>query len=347
MLSKGANARHRPISPPLEMSRSPSNEATSPTLSYSTLGSSPRSQSSSFSTLNPFATPPNTTSAILQFTPSPTSNARCSYLKVDIQLGSTDFVAGGDLYGWLVIECLSKSKVRIGEIAVEFEGFEELNVGEKYSERIIFQKHVFQGERTPPSEAVKGPCENGFRLGRQRKTTFPFVFKLPATCPSSFKFQCATIRYAVTGTVQFLYQDRIETMFKGREATIYDSRLYYTPSLPHPNAPIIVKDAKSIPSSFGYGGSIQLQANLLKTRYCVGENVAVDVTVKNWTKRRVHGLKLALNQKLIVLRETDVENGSALRNRIFASTIKEFKFRDREHGFEKVSTTLAYNSSPT
>ncbi|KAJ3209063.1 hypothetical protein HDU67_006398 [Dinochytrium kinnereticum] len=343
---RSAGVRHRPLSPPIQDMTWASSDG-----GYS----SPPSSSSPFNTSYASFTSAGYASASCipnsAFKPNPTITGKCSDLKVDLQLGSTTFVAGGDLYGWLEMECFSKSRVRLGEISVELEGIEELTLrGESFSKTCLYMKHVFQGERKPPSAAVKGPCENGFRLARQKKTTFPFVFRIPITAASSFKFQSGSLRYVVTGVIQFIHLDRLDTMFRTRDATIHDNRLYYNPTLPNPVSPVVMSDVKTVMNSFGVlCGTVELQARLHRTRYCTGESIPIDVTVKNGTKRRIQGLKVSLIQKLIILREIDSQDAqTGIRSRIISTTVRDALFRDREHGFDQGEdrTTRLYITVP-
>lgn len=60
----------------------------------------------------------------IEFNPKPTTSGKCSKLKLDLSFDSTLFVAGGSLDGRIDFQCFSKSKVKLGRIAVELNGFE-------------------------------------------------------------------------------------------------------------------------------------------------------------------------------------------------------------------------------
>jgi hypothetical protein len=61
----------------------------------------------------------------------------------------------------------------LGEIAVELKGFEAITgKGLDYSQTFLSSKINYQGERKRPSEAVHGPCKDGYYLANKGKTVF-------------------------------------------------------------------------------------------------------------------------------------------------------------------------------
>ncbi|KAJ3016377.1 hypothetical protein HKX48_004055 [Thoreauomyces humboldtii] len=137
----------------------------------------------------------------MAFNPIPTTPGKSSKLKVNVLLDSTIYVAGGNLHGRMELVSSSNKSLRLGEIAVELNGFEEVSDKDyARSQAFLAARIVFQGDRMPPSNAVRGPADNGYWQANKGKTTFPFAFRLPVDAPSSYSFQSlASLRYVVTG----------------------------------------------------------------------------------------------------------------------------------------------------
>ncbi|KAI8853388.1 hypothetical protein BC829DRAFT_8332 [Chytridium lagenaria] len=112
--------------------------------------------------------------------------------------------------------------VRLGEIAVELDGLEELNIrGESFSRSCLSLKHVFQ-EGIHPLACGEGPSENGFRLAKKRKDHVFVRFQAPRKhSPVRSSSRQRVFVTLVTGVVQFLYQYRHDSMFKVKEATAW------------------------------------------------------------------------------------------------------------------------------
>ncbi|KAI8799564.1 hypothetical protein BJ742DRAFT_131345 [Cladochytrium replicatum] len=262
----------------------------------------------------------------IAFNPAPTSSAKCSKLKIHLHLDSAVFVAGGGISGRLEIVSGSARSLRLGEIAVEVIGTEVAN-DRSFNERDVFfnAKTVFQGERTPPSSAVFGPCDRGTWQAHKGKTTFPFSFSLPDDSPSSFVFQSfASLRYTVTGFAQFDYRGRLDLMTKSKEAFVVENST--APSEPSNES----ETSSYLTKKLFTGGQIQLIGTILQQPIYAGTNISVVVRVKNMSPRRTQMLKLALVRKL----EIRSSNTSA------TEVISETPFKERYESGEDRSVVL-------
>ncbi|KAI8800749.1 hypothetical protein BJ742DRAFT_840223 [Cladochytrium replicatum] len=262
----------------------------------------------------------------MTFNPTPTSSAKCSKLKVHLHLDSAVSVAGGGISGRLEIISGSARSLRFGEIAVEVIGTEVAN-DRSFNERDVFfnAKTVYQGERTPPSSAVFGPCERGTWQAHKGKTTFPFSFSLPDDSPSSFVFQSfANLRYTVTGFAKFNYRGKLDLMTKSKEAFVVEKN----------SVPSESSNESEISSNFTKklfaGGQIQLIGTILQQPIYAGTSISVAVRVKNNSPRRTQMLKLALVRKLEICSST------------FSATevISEASFKERYESGEDRSVVL-------
>ena len=136
-----------------------------------------------------------------QFNPLPTVPGKCSKLKLHITFDDQLYVAGSPLKGRLELLCSSAKQVLLGEIAVELKATEEILDKEHATHQLIICKRiVFQGDRLPPSSAVRGQNRGGYYLANKGRTIFPFSFDLPKDSPCSYDFDgLARLRYQVTG----------------------------------------------------------------------------------------------------------------------------------------------------
>ncbi|KDN39529.1 hypothetical protein K437DRAFT_227928, partial [Tilletiaria anomala UBC 951] len=76
-------------------------------------------------------------------------------VKLELILNSNIYEAGGSISGRLEMACATSQRLRIGEIAVELEGIEELTSRDHAATQMfLFNRTMFQGEHLPPSNAV-------------------------------------------------------------------------------------------------------------------------------------------------------------------------------------------------
>ena len=58
------------------------------------------------------------------FDPTPTTSGKCPHLRIDVLLDNRVFVAGAHVHGRLEVSCNTDSKIHIGEVLMEFVGYE-------------------------------------------------------------------------------------------------------------------------------------------------------------------------------------------------------------------------------
>ncbi|KAI9199215.1 uncharacterized protein BJ171DRAFT_519211 [Polychytrium aggregatum] len=240
----------------------------------------------------------------LDFNPLPTTPGRSNKLKVNISLDSEIFVAGSMIYGSLDVTSSTSRSLRLGTIAVELMGYEELNDKDyTQSSSFLTAREVFQSLDTPPSPAVHGPLQNGMWTANKGKTTFVFAFKLPADSPGSFKYKdpllykstnLAALRYVVTGVVEFCQNGRSDTILQTVEAFVASAG----PAIPsHPLAigsPALFDQREE--QGFILKGVIANQ--VVKA----GGEINLQVGVRNDTKRqKALGFRATLERKLTLL----------------------------------------------
>lgn len=111
----------------------------------------------------------------IEFDPLPSTPGKCPKLKINIALDSNHYRAGTALTGRLEITSLTNDDLLLGLIQIQLLGFEEIQ-GKHSNQSITFlsSKLKFQGKECRPSEAVRGPCKNGYYTANKGKTVFSF-----------------------------------------------------------------------------------------------------------------------------------------------------------------------------
>ncbi|TPX31481.1 hypothetical protein SmJEL517_g05187 [Synchytrium microbalum] len=276
----------------------------------------------------------------INFQPVSTNPGKSRRLKINVLLDATIFVAGGTLHGRLELTCSTSRSIRMGLIEVQLQAYEgksyvkapndQINDKELASSQSFLSSNiVFQGPRTPPSNAVRGPNEDGFWQANKGKTTFPFSFRLPEDSPSSFTFQTmAALKYVITGVVQYEENSQIETMFKSKDAFVVENW-----KTTHPNIVDIEVTDETVGQLFMGGiGQVTLQGAIRKCFFQSGSDVYVETRVKNDTRRRVQGLKVQLVRKLVMLRQSNKRG--PLDTKVIAEPVSEAIFRERDNIYD-------------
>ncbi|PKY15554.1 hypothetical protein RhiirB3_466784 [Rhizophagus irregularis] len=204
----------------------------------------------------------------------------------------------------------------------------------------IYTAGVFQSENLPPSNAVHGPKDNGYWTAKKGKTTFPFAFKIPVDAPSSVTYaSLASLKYVVTGVVQFFNNNKADTLFKSKEALIVEAWDGQNPIYKQP-----VNETNMKQLWMGGSGAVTLEGTLSETLFQSGGNVSVQVRVKNETKRRVQGIKVAITHKLLILANKHKKEIDDVK--VVGDTITEEWFKNKDFLFdcgEDRSTTIHMN----
>ncbi|KAJ3037489.1 hypothetical protein HDV00_001664 [Rhizophlyctis rosea] len=268
----------------------------------------------------------------IQFNPAPTAGDKCSKLKVNILLDSTTYVAGGNLNGRLELQCSSNRSIKLGEIAVELTGFEEVTDRDHgASQSFLSARIVFQGIQKPPTNAVKGQAEGGYWQAVKGKTTFPFSFRLPIDAPSWYTFQnVASLRYVVTAHVQFQQNGKNGTVIRHKDACVYE---YWKAN--HPdirNEPIHVHNRRKV--LLGGPGEVHLEGAIKTSFFRSGNDVYVEVRVRNESKRRVSGIRLSIVRRLLMGREGTAIVDFADGVKVISETVHEETFREKDYTFD-------------
>ncbi|CAB4489603.1 unnamed protein product [Rhizophagus irregularis] len=279
--------------------------------------------------------------ANINFKPTTTAVTKISKLKLHVLLDSTIYTAGGILTGRLALTSSTARSIKLGEISVELTAFEELSVKEyTASQSFLSSRLVFQSENLPPSNAVHGPKDNGYWTAKKGKTTFPFAFKIPVDAPSSVTYaSLASLKYVVTGVVQFFNNNKADTLFKSKEALIVEAWDGQNPIYKQP-----VNETNMKQLWMGGSGAVTLEGTLSETLFQSGGNVSVQVRVKNETKRRVQGIKVAITHKLLILANKHKKEIDDVK--VVGDTITEEWFKNKDFLFdcgEDRSTTIHMN----
>lgn len=270
--------------------------------------------------------------ANINFKPATTAIAKVNKLKLQVSLDSTIYTAGGILTGRIVLASTTSRSLKLGEISCELTAYEELTTRDyTASQSFLSSRLVFQSTNLPPSNAVYGPKDNGFWTAKKGKTTFPFAFKIPIDAPSSVKYgNNASLKYTVTGVIQFINvskDNKEDTLFKSKEAFVVEAWDSYNPIYKTPVDAVNMKQLW-----MGGSGAVMIESSLVETLFQSGGNVSVKVRVKNDTKRRVQGLKVAILQRLFILANKVKKEIDEVK--IVGETVAEEWFKDKDFCFD-------------
>ncbi|KAI8900802.1 hypothetical protein BC833DRAFT_580572 [Globomyces pollinis-pini] len=267
----------------------------------------------------------------INFRPLPSTSGKCSKLKLKLILHSTLHKAGGSIKGTLEVRSHTKTDLLIGEIAVQLSGYEEISGKDyKQSKSFLSARIVFQGDRTPPSEAVRGPSRNGFYLANKGKSSFPFVFDLPSDAPASFQYQnIAKLKYAITGLVQYKLGGQVDTIFKVKDAEVvdvWDSALR--------NDAIITKGSNFKKTYWGGDGEVHLEAAMTGNIHTSGSSISIDVKVNNNSKTQVRGLKVSFVRRLMMLCPPEDSFSEEDNIKIFNEVVDSISYKEKDFVYD-------------
>ncbi|CAJ0909762.1 778_t:CDS:10 [Entrophospora sp. SA101] len=267
--------------------------------------------------------------ANINFKPTTTALGKISKLKIHVLLDSTVYTAGTNLSGRLVVSSLSSRSLKLGEISVELTAYEELTTREyTASQSFLSSRLVFQSSTLPPSNAVYGPKEDGFWTAKKGKTTFPFAFKIPIDAPSCVTYgNNACLKYIVTGVVQYKVNNKEDSTFKSKEAFVVEAWDINNPIYKQP-----VEGMNMRQLWLGGSGAIMLEARLVETFFQSGANISVQIRVKNETKRRVQGIKVAITHKLHILANKTKKELDDVK--VVGETVKEEWYKNKDFLFD-------------
>ncbi|PWN44010.1 hypothetical protein IE81DRAFT_321662 [Ceraceosorus guamensis] len=218
-------------------------------------------------------------------------------LQLKLVLASNVFEAGGAISGHLELTCSTGQRLRLGELAVELEAFEELSSRDHAATQIfLYNRTLFQGEHLPPSNAVLPAAPvSGYWAARKGRTTFPFSFKLPTSAPSSVAFAAnASLRYVIKATSQTWWNDQKTLVTAKMDAPVVErwedefSEAYSEP----------IEAVADTRLFMGGNGAVWLEAGITEQLHTAGSSVLLRCGVKNNTKRHLSGLKVAVARRL-------------------------------------------------
>ncbi|KAK4057483.1 hypothetical protein OIO90_001552 [Microbotryomycetes sp. JL221] len=149
-------------------------------------------------------------------------------LRLDLTRNKDDdvWLAGEVVTGTLELTVTS-NELQLGEVGVEFAGFEELRLRDHTSTRRLLSARVdFQGGSLPPSNAtIQGAPQKhaGFWPALRGRTRFPFSFRLPRDAPSSVSLGGnATTRYELRAFVSSILDDNVDVRSEKRSVRVVE-----------------------------------------------------------------------------------------------------------------------------
>ncbi|KAH6602754.1 hypothetical protein BASA61_000785 [Batrachochytrium salamandrivorans] len=269
--------------------------------------------------------------ANLAFNPQPTQSSKCSKLKLKLVLDKTLYVAGGKLQGRVEVTSFSHNNLYLGDISIELKGSEELTDANPISQIFLSSRITLQGDRLPQTRAVRGTCKDGYWQANKGKTVFPFTFLLPEDAPSSYTFQSiASLKYMLTGVVQYELRGKRDTLLKITEAIVLDKvdPLLLQDGMVNERGPHLSAESTQRLKGFFNNdtGFVKLEASIESALVQSGNDVFVDIRVINSSSRKVQGLKVSLVKKLLILNNDHgdmITNGKSGTKSAALTTVKD------------------------
>jgi hypothetical protein len=215
---------------------------------------------------------------------------------------------------------------------VELSGFEEIMESKLHSSQtFLTSRIVYQGDRYRPSDAVRGPSCDGYYLANKGKTVFYFAFDIPGDAPASFEFQSLSkLVYQVTGYVRFKYGSTSDTLITSKEARIAD-RWDIEKEQQLSESVTATNERKLF---MGGDGAVQLQSIISSNFVTSGTNISIQVRVKNETKKRIQGIKIAFVRRLMMVCTSSdpAEEGTV---KIVDETVSSQSYKDKEFMYDQ------------
>ncbi|KAM0748386.1 hypothetical protein T439DRAFT_328365 [Meredithblackwellia eburnea MCA 4105] len=261
----------------------------------------------------------------LSLAPSPSSSSSAN-VKIKLVVEQPHFLAGSSVKGFLELAVGAKD-FALGEIGVEFSGYQELkSLDHTSTRRILVSQISFQGPNLPPSNAVSSvqpPVFGGSYypalLGRTR---FAFEFPLPKEVPSTSQLGGnATTRYELRGFVNCVNIQKGEVEIKSDKLAVAVVERWGEWRTGNWTEAVERKTEGKL--KLAGEGKVEVKASVGKVSDEARERgardgrlfwrrerekdrrgngkIEVEVTIKNLSRRSVSGLKLALCRRLRVL----------------------------------------------
>ncbi|KAK4052725.1 hypothetical protein OIV83_002012 [Microbotryomycetes sp. JL201] len=234
------------------------------------------------------------------------------------------WVAGEIVTGTLEL-AVSSNELELGEVGVEFAGYEELRLRDHTSTRRLLSARVdFQGGSLPPSNATvqDAPQKHaGFWPALRGRTRFPFSFRLPKDAPSSCTLGGnATTRYELRAFVSSLLDENVDVRSEKTPVQVVEKWIDWDRG--EWNESLERKAAERL--KVGSDGYVSMAAAIGKDEWSEtplrlfwpgnadlnwhGKNqIELRARIQNLSKRHVSGLKVTLCRCLRRIYPKDVE----------------------------------------
>jgi hypothetical protein len=147
--------------------------------------------------------------------------------------------------------------------------------------------------------------------------------------------------------VQFKYEGHTDTIFKTKEATIVEYLSPMDPIRISPHQPFSTTKTKSV-SFMGGGEPVEIKVALPKTCFQTGSEVPVKVSIRNNSKTRLSGLRLAIVRKLHLFKPGTTTIKTSAAAKVIPSIETELHFREKDQTYEpgEHRTTLLHIHVP-
>ncbi|RKP05370.1 hypothetical protein THASP1DRAFT_32787 [Thamnocephalis sphaerospora] len=174
---------------------------------------------------------------------------RHARVQLSLDLANAEYVAGGLVAGRLRMSCHSRRNVRLGEMWVELQGYEEVETTgsalrliqpvvllsgaaaatNRYAitaTRACIQTATSGLPKPPVSKAVDpatGPDVQGCWQAHPGCVTIPWQIRAPEGLPSTFTSRTASVCYRVVAGVDVVYRHKKVTLTASQQVLVYES----------------------------------------------------------------------------------------------------------------------------
>ncbi|KAM0786815.1 hypothetical protein ACM66B_002247 [Microbotryomycetes sp. NB124-2] len=246
-------------------------------------------------------------------------------LKLTLSRQPQDAWLAGEIVTGTLELAVSSSELELGELGIEFAGYEELRLRDHTSTRRLLSARVdFQGGSLPPSNATIPDAQQkhaGFWPALRGRTRFPFSFRLPKDAPSSCSLGGnATTRYELRAFVSSILEENVDV--RSEKMAVHIVERWADWDSGEWNEPIERKAAERL--KVGADGYVSMAVAVGKDDWSEtplrlfwagnadlgwhGKNqIELRARIQNLSKRHVSGLKVTLCRCLRRIYPKDVE----------------------------------------
>uniref|UniRef100_A0A0N4ZAV2 Arrestin_C domain-containing protein n=1 Tax=Parastrongyloides trichosuri TaxID=131310 RepID=A0A0N4ZAV2_PARTI len=212
-------------------------------------------------------------------------NLIMSQISLNVVLSESRVFVGDSLNGNVLVE-LDETDIIVQELYAEFRGVTNTGWVNIHTDKIFENEKEHFCFKIPfnknPMNMVKGFYQ------------FPFSFRVPDGCPNSYESEFGSIRYSIRVVLKLDY----ETAIVEENFPFYVFNKTYFDDLPISMLrKLVYKDEIDFTVCSIPAGSVYLFLGLSRTAYHLGEEIKIDVSIKNSSRKNLKQCCLQLIMK--------------------------------------------------